>query len=131
MPTRCGAVIVVDDDEAVRSSMRFALELEGLEVRLFGDGRELLGAGNLPRGACLVIDQYMPGMEGLELIARLRARDVRLPTILITAKLTEDLRGRAGKAGVDLVVEKPFEDGALMDGIHRALAAGDLPPEAP
>jgi two-component system response regulator FixJ len=128
MPACSGTVIVVDDDEAVRSSMRFALELEGLDVRLFRGGDELLHAGELPRAACLVIDQHMPGMEGLELISRLRARHVLLPAILITAKLTEDLKGRAGRAGVDLVVEKPFGDGALMEGIHRALAAGEASP---
>ncbi|MDR4307149.1 response regulator [Chelatococcus sambhunathii] len=60
--------------EAVRSSTRFALELEGLDVRLFRVGEMLFQAGELPRPACLVIDQHMPGMEGLELTSRLRAR---------------------------------------------------------
>jgi FixJ family two-component response regulator len=121
MPFR-GAVLVVDDDEAVRSSMRFALELEGLDVRLYDGGAALLAAGNLPEAGCLVIDQYMPGMEGVELIARLRERHVLLPAILMTAKSTEELRRRASRAGAELVVEKPFGDGALMDGIHRALS---------
>lgn len=117
-----GVVIVVDDDEAVRSSMRFALELEGLDVRLYRGGAELLDAGDLPQAGCLVVDQYMPDMEGMELIGRLRERRVLLPAILITAKSSEELRRRAGQAGIGLVVEKPFGDGALMDGIHRALA---------
>ncbi|MGA0532909.1 response regulator transcription factor [Hansschlegelia sp. KR7-227] len=123
MSVHAGTVIVVDDDEAVRSSMRFALELEGLIVRLYEDGAALLEAGDLPEKACLLIDQYMPGMEGMDLIARLRDRHVRLPVILMTAKATEDLRRRAVLAGIELVVEKPFRDAALMEGIHRALAA--------
>ncbi|MET0314842.1 MAG: response regulator [Hansschlegelia sp.] len=122
MPAYSGTVIVVDDDEAVRSSMRFALELEGLDVRLYEGGAALLAAGDLPAAGCLLIDQYMPGMEGVDLIARLRERHVLLPAILMTAKSTEELRRRAGQAGAELVVEKPFGDGALMDGIHRALA---------
>lgn len=126
MPASRGAVIVVDDDEAVRSSMRFALELEGLQVRLYESGAELLAAGDLPEAACLVIDQCMPGIEGLDLVLRLRERHVLLPAILVTARATEDLRRRASGAGIDLVIEKPFRDGALMDGIHRALGARQI-----
>ncbi|MFD1702937.1 response regulator transcription factor [Methylopila henanensis] len=122
MSANTGVVIVVDDDEAVRASMRFALELEGLDVRLYDGGAALLAAGELPETGCLLIDQWMPGMEGVDLIARLRERRVLLPVILMTAKSTEELRRRAGAAGAELVVEKPFGDGVLMDGIHRALA---------
>lgn len=122
MPASSGVVIVVDDDEAVRASMCFALELEGLDVRLYGGGAELLAAGDLPAAACLVIDQCMPGIEGLDLVARLRDRRVLLPAILITAESTGELRRRAGEAGIDLVVEKPFDDSALLEGIHSALA---------
>lgn len=117
-----GVVIVVDDDKAVLASMRFVLELEGLDVRLYGGGAELLEIGDLPESGCLVVDQYMPGIAGLDLVARLRDRRVLLPAILITAESTEELRRRAGEAGIDLVVEKPFDDSSLMDGIHRALA---------
>jgi FixJ family two-component response regulator len=122
MPVHAGTVIVVDDDEAVRSSMRFALELEGLDVRLYEGGADLLKAGDLPEKACLLIDQHMPDMEGMDLIARLRDHHVRLPVILMTAKSTEELRRRAVLAGIELVVEKPFRDAALMEGIYRALA---------
>ena len=64
----------------------------------------------------------MPAMNGLELVRRLRGRKVGLPAILITGKADEDLRHRAASAGFRLVLEKPLEDGALVDGIRSALA---------
>lgn len=122
MPTNPGPVIVVDDDEAVRRSLKFALELEGLAVRLYGGGEELLADKDLPVKGCLVIDYHMPAMNGVDLIDRLRRREVDLPAILITAEATDDLRRRAARAGFKHVLEKPLEDGALVDSIHGALA---------
>ena len=117
-----GPVIVVDDDDAVRRSLKFALEMEGLSVRLYGSGDELLAEGNLPAGGCLVVDYYMPDMNGVELVDRLRRRAVELPAILITARATQDLRRRAARSGFRQVLEKPLEDGALVDSILEALA---------
>jgi FixJ family two-component response regulator len=117
-----GLVIVVDDDDAVRQSLKFALEMEGLNVRLYESGDALLADSNLPLSGCLVIDYYMPAMDGVELIDRLRGRSVRLPAILITARATKDLRRRAARSGFREVLEKPLEDGALIDCIHGALA---------
>lgn len=126
MPAAQGPVLVVDDDAAVRLSLRFALELEGLDVRLYADGAALLGdERNLPAVGCLVVDQFMPGMEGVELLARLRLRHVNLPAIMITAKATDDLRLRAHAAGFGLVLEKPLHDGALVAGIRGVLGGSD------
>lgn len=122
MPNRTGPVLVVDDDAAVRHSLKFALELEGLDVRLYEDGAELLADAALPRTGCLVVDYWMPGMDGLELVRHLRDRDVSLPALLITARPTTELRRRANHAGFRDVIEKPFEDGALLGGISGALA---------
>lgn len=123
MSAATGPVIVVDDDAAVRDSLKFALELEGMNVRLYEGGAELLAdADGLSRG-CLVVDYSMPAMNGLELVDRLRGRAVRLPAILITGKANDELRSRAAGAGFRLVLEKPLEDGALVDGIRSALAA--------
>ena len=122
MPQIPGTVIVVDDDAAVRRSLKFALELEGLDVRLYEGGDELLAAGDLPAEGCLVVDYYMPAMNGVELVNRLRRRDVALPAILITAKATDDLRRRAARAGFARVLEKPLEDSSLVDSIRGALA---------
>ncbi|ACL57103.1 response regulator [Methylobacterium nodulans] len=123
MPAPTGPVLVVDDDEAVRHSLKFVLELEGLDVRLYEDATQLLREAGLPGTGCLVVDYHLPGMDGVELVNRLRDRQVALPAILITGRSTEDLRRRAARAGFRRLVEKPFEDGSLLDGIRDALAA--------
>jgi len=116
-----GPVIVVDDDAAVRQSLKFALELEGMNVRVYASGVELLAEPDLPAEGCLVVDYYMPSMNGVELMDKLRRRMVRLPAILITARATDDMRTRAVCSGFRQVIEKPLEDSTLLDSIRGAL----------
>ena len=116
-----GTVLIVDDDAAVRSALKFALEAEGLEVRLYDGSTALLADVDLPRHSCLVVDYRMPGMDGLELIDALRTREVALPAILITGRAGRDLRSRAAKSGVCHVLEKPLSDGALIESIRSIL----------
>jgi two-component system, LuxR family, response regulator FixJ len=78
-------VLVVDDDSAVRHSLQFSLELEGFAVRLYADGRELLDDPHLPACGCLVVDQVMPGMSGLDVVDALRLRGSSNPAVLITS----------------------------------------------
>jgi two-component system response regulator FixJ len=117
-----GPVIVVDDDAAVRQSLKFALEVEGMNVRLYESGDELLADPELPASGCLVVDYYMPVMNGIELMDRLHGRLVRIPAILITARATEDMRKRAASSGFRQVIEKPLEDSTLLDSIRGALS---------
>lgn len=123
-----GPVIIVDDDLAVLRSLKFALEIEGLDVRTYGDAQSLLLDGDLPAHGCLVIDYAMAGMDGFELIDRLRQRNVRLPAILMTGFLSREVRERAKRAGFCKVLEKPLHDSALLDGIRSALTRS---PERP
>ncbi|KAA2244055.1 response regulator transcription factor [Salinarimonas soli] len=122
MPPTLGSVIVVDDDDAVRNSLKFALELEGLSVRAYGGGAELLADGDVPEGSCLVVDYNMPTMTGMELVDRLRLRNVSIPAILITGNASDDVRRRAKRAGFLRVLEKPLDDGSLLETIRGALA---------
>ena len=112
-------MIVVDDDSAVRNSLKFILEVEGFQVRIFSSAEELLNEDSLPDASCLVVDYYMPGMNGLELVAQLRGRDVLIPAILITPAPSENLRNRAAAAGVS-IVEKPLLGSRLLDSIRMA-----------
>jgi two-component system, LuxR family, response regulator FixJ len=126
-----GPVIVVDDDDAVRNSLKFALELEGLSVHLFKDGTELLGATDLAQGGCFVIDYNMPGMTGIELVEKLRQRRIDRPAILITSRVSDDLCDRAARSGFRVILEKPLHDSELLDSIHAALAQPEVLVSAP
>lgn len=129
MSTAAGAVIVVDDDAAVRNSLKFALELEGFDVRVYEGGAEMLADEGLALEGCLVVDQYMPGMTGVELVDLLRERFVDIPAILITAKASDDLRLSAALSGIRQVLEKPLSDGALLEGIRSAIASASAAAE--
>ena len=115
------AVILVDDDPAVTHAMQFSFDLEGLDVRSYRDGESLLANGALPESGCLVLDQNLPGMDGLSLLERLRANGVRLPAILITTNPRTALRDRAAAAGVP-IIEKPLLTDALLTTVRTALS---------
>jgi two-component system, LuxR family, response regulator FixJ len=114
-------VIIIDDDLAVRNSLKFSLEIEGLTVRSYATGSELLSVGDLDLCSCLVVDQNMPGMNGLDLIGLLRARHFVAPAILITSHPSPSLRERARTAGVP-IVEKPLLGNTLLDKIRDVVA---------
>ena len=116
-------VLVIDDDPAVRNSLKFSLEVEGFKVHSYATGTELLGAGELTPCSCLVVDQKMPGISGLDLIALLRERHWSPPAILITSGPSPSLRERARKAAVP-IVEKPLLGNALVEAIHQVVGAG-------
>ncbi|HEX2726982.1 MAG TPA: response regulator [Beijerinckiaceae bacterium] len=123
MSPSAGIVIVVDDDAAVRNALRFALELEGFDVRTYESGREMLAEAAVASDGCLVVDQYMPEMTGIDLVDRVHERYPDVPAILITAKATDRLRLAAALSGIRKVLEKPLEGGALFDSINEALTA--------
>jgi len=120
-------IAVVDDDAAVCSSLKFALELEGFRVRTFAGGTELLGAPDIAACRCFVVDQKMPGMSGLELIGKLREHDIAAPAILLISQPSVALSARAANAHVP-IVEKPLLGNALLDRIHEALLRTPCPP---
>ncbi len=116
-------VFLVDNDAAVRDSLKLLLETHGLVVKDFDSGKALL-QDHLPRAAdCLVCDIHMPVMSGIDLIETLARRGVSRPTILITGRADAALRQRAQAAGAFLVLEKPFDGAQLIDAIDRAVEA--------
>ena len=110
-------VIVISDDLAVRNSLKFWLEIEGLAVRGYVSGADLLGAGDLARCDCYVVDQKTSAMSGLDLIAQLRDRHFTAPAILIASHPSLLLRQQAEKADVP-ILEKPLLGNGLLDKIH-------------
>ncbi len=115
------AVCVVDDDEAVRDSMRVLLESHGLTVRDYASARAFLA--EVPGDGCLLLDLHMPEMNGLELLEKLRAERVDIPTIIMTGRSDAGLRARAQKAGAIAFLDKPADEDKLIDSIEHALAA--------
>jgi two-component system, LuxR family, response regulator FixJ len=114
-------VLVVDDDPAVRNSLKFSLELEGFAVRLYADGRQLLDDPQLPPDGCLIVDQMMPGMAGLDVVDAIRRRGMTNPAVLIISNASPKVRDCAARASVP-VIEKPFFGNELVDAIRDSLA---------
>ena len=120
MATTRPIIAVVDDDAAVRNSLKFSLEIDGFTILTYASAEEFLSSGNLDNVQCLVVDQDMPRMTGLELVTALRAQGVKVPTLLISGRLTPAVTRQASVAGIP-VVEKPFLGNGLIDSIRAAV----------
>jgi two-component system response regulator FixJ len=117
-----GAVVVIDDHDSVRHSLRALLETDGLSVTDYATAETYLADGPPHRGDCLVVDVNMPGMSGLELQEELVRRNARLPLIVMTGNADIKLAVRAMKAGALDFLEKPFDELVLLATIRRAIA---------
>src|SRR4051794_29407082 len=98
---------VIDDDEAVRDSLQFLLETAGFCVATYSSAAHFLSEAQPCNLACLVVDQHMPELTGLQLVIRLRGRGITLPIALITGSPSPDLIRLAREQGVAAVLEKP------------------------
>lgn len=120
MPRR-GTVYVIDDDQAMRDSLDFLLSSADYEVKLFDSALTFLDAlAGLPFG-CIVSDVRMPGMDGMDLLKRLKAGRVALPVVIMTGHGDVPLAVEAMKLGAIDFIEKPFEDDRLIGMIETAL----------
>ena len=114
--------MVVDDERAVRESLRRALELEGYEIDLAeggGEALELLASGAQPDA--LVLDVLMPGVDGLEVCKRLRREGNQLPVLMLTARAEVENRVAGLDAGADDYVTKPFALEELLARLRALL----------
>jgi len=108
---------IVDDDLAVRDSLRFLLEVIGHLVETFASAAEFLKA-NIQHFACLILDHHMPNMTGLQLAERLRADGVGIPILLVTGSPSPAIVARAAELGIARVLEKPLNDEDLLDFVN-------------
>jgi two-component system, LuxR family, response regulator FixJ len=113
-------VAVVDDDDAVRDSLRFLLEIAGHAVATYASAVQFLLEAPIDELTCLVVDQHMPDQTGLQLVSRLRAQGVTLPVALITGSPSADLIRLSRDLDVAKVMEKPLDDDLLLDFIAHA-----------
>ena len=116
-------ILVVDDEPAVRESLRRALELEGYEIELAADGREALYRLEKNGGQpdAVILDVLMPGLDGLEVCRRLRRSGNRVPVLMLTARDEIENRVAGLDAGADDYVTKPFALEELVARIRALL----------
>ena len=116
-----GLVCLVDDDASVAESVMLLLQTHGYEVLTFASGDEFLEDQRRLAAKCLVIDQHMPGLSGLDVLAELRRQDASLPTILITGRLDRAIVERCHRFGVLTILEKPFAAARLIESVRCAV----------
>jgi two-component system, LuxR family, response regulator FixJ len=121
MQQPASTVFVVDDDEAVRNSLRFLLKSVGLATQTLASAREFLESYKPQQPGCLVLDVRMPGMSGLELQQQLNLRGAVIPVIFITGHGDVPMAVEAMQQGAFDFLQKPFRDQDLIDRIQRAL----------
>jgi two-component system, LuxR family, response regulator FixJ len=114
-------VYVVDDDQAVRSSLSLLMKSVGLRCLAFASAAEFLRGYDPERSSCLVADVRMPGMSGLELQSELGERQIDIPIVFITGYGDVPMAVEAMKAGAVDFIQKPFRDQELLDCINTAL----------
>ena len=121
MKERSPVVFIVDDDEAVRSSLRLLLKSVGLVPTALESAREFLDKYDPAQPGCLVLDVRMPGMSGIELQETLNRQGAVIPVIFITGHGDVPMAVEAMQAGAFDFLQKPFRDQDLIDRIQRAL----------
>jgi|SRR5262249_11774032 len=114
-------VVIVDDDDSMRSAVQDLLESVGLSAQGFAGAEEFLRSGTQQDTACLIADVRMPGMSGLELQGKLNTEGCRIPIIFISAHGDEEMRTQALRAGAMEFIAKPFDDKILLKRVRVAL----------
>jgi FixJ family two-component response regulator len=114
-------IYLIDDDESVRKALKRLLGSYGFLASIFASAEEFLDVVPCDAKGCLVLDIHMPGMNGFQLQEELAALGSRLPIIFITADKDIAIKVHSLQAGVVGLLQKPFNDQALIDLIHEAL----------
>jgi two-component system, LuxR family, response regulator FixJ len=118
--SRIATIHIVDDDAAMRDSLRMLLEVAGFAVRTFDSATAFLASAPTGLG-CVLTDVRMPEIDGLALLRRLREQGVRLPVIVMTGQGDIAIAVQAMKAGAIDFLEKPFDDATLIEAVGKAL----------
>ena len=118
-------VCVIDDDDAVRDSLKALLGVSGANVKTFPDARSFLETYQPENISCALIDVRMPGIDGIELLELLAKRGNLPPVVIITGHGEVEMAVRAMKIGAFDFIEKPFEPDALIERVNAAVRWGE------
>lgn len=122
--TGAGRLIrLVEDDEPVRTSLCAVLESWGFSVEVFGSGEDFLAAKPSAPAQCILLDVRLPGLDGLSVLAKLRADQIATPVIVLTGHGDVAMAVKALQDGAQDFVEKPFDDEDLVRRITAAIEA--------
>jgi FixJ family two-component response regulator len=114
-------VSVIDDEEDVRSATAALLRSAGMEAHVYASAEEFLASTDFGACGCVVTDLHMPGMNGLDLVRRLRAEGCQVPVIVITAYGADQVRRSAESLGANGFFEKPVDADALLSCIEGCI----------
>ncbi len=113
-------IAIVDDDVSVRKALARVLSAHSFETEIFGSAREFITSPRLRNFECLILDQHMPGVTGLDLQNHLHRMGIAIPTIIITAYNEIGLREKCIAAGASSFLVKPIDSEILIDAINCA-----------
>jgi two-component system nitrogen regulation response regulator NtrX len=119
-------ILVIDDEAAIRDTMRMILEYDGHEVLLAGSGQEGLQVAQAESPDLVFLDIKMPGMDGLEVLTRLRAQSDALPVVIVSAHGSATTALEAGRLGAYRFIEKPLSKDYVIDAVREGLELGSL-----
>jgi two-component system response regulator FixJ len=114
-------IFIVEDDEAVRASMRVLLEASGYAVQDFASAEDLLAAGTVHQAGCIILDYSLSGMSGMDMIEILRAQNVQIPALMVSSN-GRQLIARAAKAGIAAMLRKPMAADAMIQCLEKIFA---------
>lgn len=120
VPRFPAVLALVDDDPAVRHALSFAFETAGIAVSAFSNAEAALASPDRRYWRCLVLDQRLPGMSGLDLFDTLKRAGFTAPAVLITTNPSREIQRRASEAGVE-ILEKPLLDDQLAQRVRRLM----------
>ena len=112
---------IVDDEESVRSSLAFLLEMAGFSTRTYVSATALLSRADALEDGCVVTDLRMPDVDGVELVRRLRVSGATIPAIVVTGHADVQMAVEAIRRGAFDFIQKPFSEAAIVGSIKRAM----------
>jgi FixJ family two-component response regulator len=114
-------VAVVDDDASVRRSVGNLFQSLGLRVESFASAEAFLDSAERANTGCLVLDLWMPGMKGHDLLVHLADSGQRIPAVILTAHGDDEAREQTMRAGAVAFLRKPFRSDALIDAVKSVM----------